>query len=294
MTSVRPTIATLVDQARAAASTSGATISRGEAVGILATAREMHLNQHDVEAALVAAGFSDPASLSGAATLRARQDESNLSSLGYSPGRIDGRGGATLEAAVRRFQHDNALPETGAIDSETRQRMEDMTASNQAMLAALGSPIAVDGLAGPATGAAVRAFQREHHLPATGVFDTRTTEALGAAYSESFDRGTADRAWATGRMGDLRTRIEELSTHARTPLTFEALVGATREQLASLVEAGALPRELATAANAYRGLANAVRAFENGGPGAAATLHMMHEVNDRAAASLAGLTLPGS
>src|SRR5215471_8964240 len=38
---------------------------------------------------------------------------------------------------------------------------------------------AIDAISGPQTVAAVRAFQRSHHLPVTGIADARTRAALG-------------------------------------------------------------------------------------------------------------------
>ncbi|CAK0745066.1 Peptidoglycan binding-like domain-containing protein [uncultured Gammaproteobacteria bacterium] len=45
------------------------------------------------------------------------QVQEELSRLGYFHGRTDGKAGPKTLAAVRKFQTDNALPVTGAIDS---------------------------------------------------------------------------------------------------------------------------------------------------------------------------------
>ena len=46
-----------------------------------------------------------------------------LNSLGYRVGTLDGSFGGTTEVALRDFQHDNDLPETGALDETTRTRL---------------------------------------------------------------------------------------------------------------------------------------------------------------------------
>jgi N-acetylmuramoyl-L-alanine amidase len=46
--------------------------------------------------------------------------QGRLNNLGYSPGAIDGIAGARTAAAVRAFQRDAMLPETGQIDEAVR------------------------------------------------------------------------------------------------------------------------------------------------------------------------------
>lgn len=53
-----------------------------------------------------------------------KQAQFILKELGYEPGRTDGYFDETTEAAVKVFQHDNRLPETGVIDGKTAKAME--------------------------------------------------------------------------------------------------------------------------------------------------------------------------
>ena len=48
----------------------------------------------------------------------------------------------------------------------------------RALNAATGKDLAVDGVVGLVDVAAVRRYQRRHHLPATGVVSSRTWRAL--------------------------------------------------------------------------------------------------------------------
>ncbi len=50
--------------------------------------------------------------------------QARLLALGYPPGRVDGDLGVYSEAALRRFQVDHGLKETGAADDDTRARLK--------------------------------------------------------------------------------------------------------------------------------------------------------------------------
>jgi hypothetical protein len=62
-----------------------------------------------------------------------------------------------------------------------------------------GAAIKVDGIAGPNTREAIRAFQSQHHLPVTGEPDRATLEKLGVT-----DRGGAQSGAAQPRMEVMR------------------------------------------------------------------------------------------
>jgi len=45
------------------------------------------------------------------------QVQRSLKRAGYDPGPVDGRLGPATRAAIRHFQRDNGLPETGEVDA---------------------------------------------------------------------------------------------------------------------------------------------------------------------------------
>lgn len=133
--------------------------------------------------------------------------------IGYlEAGQADGKFDAAVAAAVRKFQQDNNLPATGAIDSRTWEALMEAkdlesqpapaptsqpetfptvgrgavgpaVAELQTLLKRLGYEQvgAIDGKFGPATEAAVRALQRDLGLSADGIVGPKTWEALETA-----------------------------------------------------------------------------------------------------------------
>ena len=51
-----------------------------------------------------------------------------LAALGYAPGVADGKLGAVTAAALKKFQLNEGLPQTGTVDAATKQRLYDRTA----------------------------------------------------------------------------------------------------------------------------------------------------------------------
>ncbi len=122
-----------------------------------------------------------------------------LTDAGYLARPADGHYGAATEKAVALFQEDHDLRVTGAADEATVARIEKedgekrrgggvlLTAGNrgpevlacQHLLAESGYLTdAADGVYGPATERAVRAFQKAKDLPVSGIVDEKTMEAL--------------------------------------------------------------------------------------------------------------------
>jgi len=54
----------------------------------------------------------------------ARGLQSRLAHLGYGPGQVDNRMGENTHDALRRFQRENNLEQTGALDSNTKERLK--------------------------------------------------------------------------------------------------------------------------------------------------------------------------
>ncbi|OQP16804.1 peptidoglycan-binding protein [Geobacillus zalihae] len=150
---------------------------------------------------------------SAALTVGARGDDvrklqQQLKQLGYfTYSDITGYYGVLTADAVRRFQRDNGLPVTGAVDNQTVARLASAVKAKttspapiererQAVrlsIGALGDDVkriqtklkelgyfytAITGYYGTATADAVRRFQQAAQLPATGVVDGETYERL--------------------------------------------------------------------------------------------------------------------
>ncbi len=101
---------------------------------------------------------------------------------------IDGIYGARTELAVRAFQASRGLPETGTVDAETWGRLivplsqgaegHAVVALQRLLREKVGPTVPTDGVFGPATTSAVKAFQAHMGLPQTGVADAATWRAL--------------------------------------------------------------------------------------------------------------------
>jgi peptidoglycan hydrolase-like protein with peptidoglycan-binding domain len=126
-----------------------------------------------------------------------RHAQQTLDELGYQLGTFDGRFGPRTRTAVRNFQRDKGLNATGRLDAETLAELDrgtermrnqvrgEMPSSGTAIRRAqerlnrLGYPVAeTDGVVGPETRTAIRNFQRDKGLNATGELDDQTLEAL--------------------------------------------------------------------------------------------------------------------
>jgi len=130
-----------------------------------------------------------------------------LVAAGFSPGVVDGIYGHATEAAVRAFQTARGLPVTGVVCGQTYVLLNvgcstvpacpggivcrvlqvtspymsgpDVLAVQQALASRGFSPGPLDGIYGPLTAAAVRAFQAANCLPVTGITCGQTYVLLG-------------------------------------------------------------------------------------------------------------------
>jgi peptidoglycan hydrolase-like protein with peptidoglycan-binding domain len=124
-----------------------------------------------------------------------RQAQRQLKALGFDPGSMDGTFGPQTEATLRAYQQAYRLPETGRLDELTLrsllpQRFEaspapldppnrEVRRQAQRQLKALGfDPGSTDGMFGPQTEAALRAYQHAYRLPETGRLDEVTLRSL--------------------------------------------------------------------------------------------------------------------
>lgn len=116
--------------------------------------------------------------------------QTDLRTVGYYQGEIDGLYGPMTIEAVERFQEDNDLPVTGLFDPPTQAAMQLALAGResaqvgalQAIMIATGHYTGpVDGIWSPAVESALIDLQEDLGVPATGVIDAATLRALEAA-----------------------------------------------------------------------------------------------------------------
>lgn len=123
--------------------------------------------------------------------------QNGLNRAGYDVGTVDGLFGTRTQAAVRAFQRANGLPESGVVDFNTWLAIAPYLDSRdiylrrgdrgmlvriaQTALARAGfNPGTADGVFGPNTQNAVRAFQQAKGLTVDGIIGPRTWTALMA------------------------------------------------------------------------------------------------------------------
>ncbi|WP_255953907.1 peptidoglycan-binding protein [Streptomyces odontomachi] len=118
-----------------------------------------------------------------------------LKGAGFDPKSFKGTFDADTEAAVKGFQADAGLPASGEVDAHTwtallshgsTPTLQDGSSGTavqrlqRALTAALGTTVAIDGLFGPNTTAAVEQYQSAHGLTADGIVGANTWGALQA------------------------------------------------------------------------------------------------------------------
>ena len=126
-----------------------------------------------------------------------RRAQQELRDRGYYGGPIDGVLGRNTESALFGFQRDHRLAMTGRLDAPTIR----ILTSESVPAAIRNTPVmdvygaqrqlkargyysgAVDGLLGPNTQAALRAYQRDHRLKMTGRLDGPTVRSLSSEAS---------------------------------------------------------------------------------------------------------------
>ncbi|HEY5889696.1 MAG TPA: peptidoglycan-binding protein [Acidimicrobiia bacterium] len=116
--------------------------------------------------------------------------QTDLQTIGYYNGAIDGIYGPDTIAAVESFQEDNGLEVTGLVDPPTQVALGLALAGKasaqvgalQAIMIATGHYSGpVDGIWSPAVESALIDLQNDLGVPATGVIDSATLQALEEA-----------------------------------------------------------------------------------------------------------------
>ena len=114
-----------------------------------------------------------------------------LKDRGYYAGPVDGVMGPRTAAALSAYQRDHGLSPTGRLDSQTASALSETTTATtmpavdirtaQRQLKERGYYAGpVDGVIGPATENALRAYQRDRGLKVTGRLDSPTVRSLTA------------------------------------------------------------------------------------------------------------------
>jgi peptidoglycan hydrolase-like protein with peptidoglycan-binding domain len=136
--------------------------------------------------------------------------QSQLTKAGYYTGPMDGKGGEGTTAAIRQYQHETGLPATGQLDEATRAGLglgtsapatdgpagpapDPATMEAQSQLSKAGYYTGPqDGKGGESTTAAIKQYQHDNGLPATGELDELTRARLGLqAAAPGVDNGAA-------------------------------------------------------------------------------------------------------
>lgn len=177
--------------------------------------------------------------------IRAMQEQLNKHRPAGSPviGQ-DGKFGPETEAAVKTFQRQHNLPETGVIDPATRKTLESAkllskgdrgaeVSEVQRLLNARrerGPALEHDEDFGSRTEQAVKDFQRAEGLPETGAVDPATLAALRKADPKSVSAATLKRGQKSDQVASLQKRLNE---HRRlaglNPLTADGKFGPDTE-----------------------------------------------------------------
>lgn len=127
-----------------------------------------------------------------------RKVQEVLKAKGLYTGTVDGKFGASMEAAVKKFQQQNGLGADGVVGQKTLDKLLPVAAPKdpklrsgskdaeavkrlQNLLNAKGANIKVDGKFGKGTVDAVKAFQKKNQLtPVDGVAGPKTWDKLKA------------------------------------------------------------------------------------------------------------------
>ena len=170
---------------------------------------------------------SEPTLTLGATGLPVRRAQKRMSLVGYQVGGVDGRYGSKTEAAVKQLQQQHAITADGVVGAQTcgtsstrwktkgrraeiHQEEHDMSGTLRAwpvvqighhghpvetlqfLLRARGHQLTVDGVFGPLTAAAAKAFQTSKGLTSDGIINPQTWIALVIQVKRG-DRGDAVR-----------------------------------------------------------------------------------------------------
>ncbi len=113
-----------------------------------------------------------------------------LKEIGYNPGSIDGLLGFRTRRAIKEFQKDYGLKETGYVNKKTWEVLNriyqaefdfekiDVNQTQSALKNAGFDPGPIDGKLGPKTKRAIKEFQKSKGLPRSREIDPKTWREL--------------------------------------------------------------------------------------------------------------------
>jgi peptidoglycan hydrolase-like protein with peptidoglycan-binding domain len=107
-----------------------------------------------------------------------RITQMDLDGLAYAAGAVDGVLGPRTREAIKEYQFNWQMRVTGRLTSQTYHKL----LAHVRVVQVEAGGITADGVYGPATTAAVKRFQRHHHLHADGIAGPATHAAMGLKY----------------------------------------------------------------------------------------------------------------
>ncbi|MFQ5973787.1 MAG: peptidoglycan-binding protein [Alphaproteobacteria bacterium] len=200
---------------------------------------------------------------------RTRDIQQHLTELGFAPGPIDGIPGPLTEQAIKAFESSQGLPVTGQVSTHVLDRLREAHILQEAefarrarkieevqtLLADLGyDPGPVDGVFGPMTHRAARAFRRDHGLSPIAGAQLASLVPVPLEPAPSIPEPTADldTALAAYDSGDYATALQQWRLLARRG------IAEAENNLGVMYQRGrGVPADPVQAANWYRRAAEA-------------------------------------
>lgn len=105
----------------------------------------------------------------------------------YYTGKIDGVEGTLTKAAYGKFQKDSGLAVDRIYGPKTETKLMEAAKNLQTRLNECGAKLAVDGLIGNKTVAAIKAFQKANNLIPDGIAGIKTMTKLNKAQTGGWD-----------------------------------------------------------------------------------------------------------
>ena len=150
---------------------------------------------------------------------KVRKCQEKLIGMGYLKDKADGILGFNTAAALREYQRDQGLPETGILDEETQESLNreereeykrgdrgDGVKRYQRRLSKAGYLTEdADGVFGEATEKAVKDFQKDNDITVTGRIDAKTQKSLNAVSLGNGELRVGDSGGKVARLQNLLT-----------------------------------------------------------------------------------------
>ena len=180
-----------------------------------------------------------------------RECQKKLIELGYLKDKADGILGSKTAAALKAFQKEKGIPQTGAYDEETQNAMWQSSGTEfkrgdrgtkvkryQQRLIRTGYMSGkADGVFGAETQQAVRDFQKDNDLNVTGRLDAATIKELDEVSIGNGEMSVGERGMKVARLQNL------LTLHGFVPDSMDGIFGdSTMRQLKAFQKYKGLPQ----------------------------------------------------